>query len=73
MNEFVCEELNVLTRRLMSDIRQRAELLGRGHSARALASIEFDIGESNARFTEHRYTCPVCRNAPGPVLSSRIQ
>ena len=63
-----CEEKNALARRLMDDFHQKRDLLGRRGKSRELASVEAHLAESNALFTEHRLTCPVCREAKGPIL-----
>lgn len=63
-----CEEMKALARKLMDDFRQKRDLEGRPGKARELATIEAELAESNALVTEHRLTCPICRNAPGPVV-----
>lgn len=64
----MCEEMKALARRLTDDFQQKRDLLDRRGKFRELVSVEADLAESNALFTEHRLTCPICRDAPGPVL-----
>lgn len=63
-----CEEMKVLTRRLMDDFHQKKDLQGRRGKQRELDSADADLVESNALFTEHRLKCPVCRDVKGPLL-----
>ena len=63
-----CEEMKALARRLMDDFHQKRDLSGRRGKSRELATVEADLAESNALFTEHRLNCPECRDAHGPVL-----
>lgn len=64
----MCEEMKALARRLTDDYHQKRALVGRPGKARELASVEAELAESNALFTEHRETCPECMEAKGPVL-----
>ena len=64
----MCEEMRVLARRLMDDLHQKRELERRRGKSRELASVESDLAEDNALLTKHRLTCPLCRDAPGPIL-----
>ena len=63
-----CEEMNRLARRLRDDFHQKKDLVGQRGKSRELARVQANLAESNALFSEHRLTCPVCKVAKGPVL-----